>query len=114
MTNAAGLYRVRRGTESSGAYRVVKWCGDQKTAVYSVEPSGWWQKCGCLGWQYRHGVCRHIKLVNLLSTGRFKDGQAYVWDGTTWRVAGELPRTARPAVEHVQSLGGLNDGSVLD
>ena len=97
------VYRVRRGARAT--MRVVKWDGDEKQAVYIVEPGmdGWLLRCTCPSWQYRHAICRHAKLVNLLGSGRLQEGQAYCYDGKLWSVAGELPRTARPAVSAVQS-----------
>lgn len=116
MTTAGAVrYTVRRGTQGSGAYRIQKWRERQKVGTVWVEPDGWWQRCSCPAWQYRQGACKHIRLINLLHTGRLEAARSYVWEQAQWKAAEGGPSSAantQGSVAAVQPLGGLNNGSI--
>jgi SWIM zinc finger len=89
-----------RYTVKSGAGEVVKvtkWVGPQRVHVDFVEPERWWQKCSCPSFAFRRIACKHVKLLNLLTSGRLRPARWYEWDrqGAGW-VAGAIVASDQP------------------
>ena len=84
MTKTAARYEVRRG--AGATMRVTKW-QDGSRVTYVVDDDGRTQHCTCPHHGYRGAICKHIRLSNLVESGRLEDGQAYMWNGESWEVA---------------------------
>jgi hypothetical protein len=101
-TANAVRYTVREG--AGGQVRIQKWRqGQGKVGTYWVEAQEWWQRCTCPA----RVACKHVRLVNLIDSGRLGPGP-YVWDGKTWEVAGLDVTASAPALADNIRSGGSN------
>jgi predicted nucleic acid-binding Zn finger protein len=64
--------------------RVEKWDVSGERTCYLIDDDG----CSCPQWTYRQKTCRHMRLINLLCSGRLQSGRVYRFERDMWQEAG--------------------------
>ena len=92
-------YTVRQF--STGPLRIQKWEVGRQAVSYFISDDGWFQRCTCPGSAQFHRICRHIRLCNVLSSGRLRSSRYYVFDGVRWMAGAPDVDASQRAVKQV-------------
>jgi hypothetical protein len=97
---SAVCYAVRPG--AGRVVRVTKWQAGART-TYFVDDDGLRQHCSCPHHGFRGAICKHIRLVNLVESGRLRPGRWYQWQDHTWQEVGHAAAAtaAQPKAQHL-------------